>query len=96
MIFCGGVTCHYFFSYINMDLLISIFWTQLLWFGAFCMQLKCTYNLKVSLCHLVFWQPMACEWFPKDPNEFLNLNFISNFALIHVSIVSLQNQILLC
>jgi len=39
---------------------------------------------------------MTCEWFPKDPSEFFNLKFISKFALIHVSIVSLQIQILLC
>jgi hypothetical protein len=30
------------------------------------------------------WQPMACEWFPIDPDENLNFKFISKFALINV------------
>jgi hypothetical protein len=37
---------------------------------------------------------MTCEWFPKDPSDFLNFKFISKFALIHVNIAYLQIQIL--
>jgi hypothetical protein len=37
---------------------------------------------KVSLCHLVLWQPMICEFFPKDFSEFFNFKLISKFALI--------------
>jgi hypothetical protein len=51
---------------------------------------------KVNLCHLVLWQPITCECFSKDFSEFLNFKFISKVALIHVNIISLQIQILLC
>jgi hypothetical protein len=39
-------------------------------------------NKKVSLCHLVLWQPIICEFFPKDFSEFLNFKFNLKFALI--------------
>jgi hypothetical protein len=39
---------------------------------------------------------MTCEWFQKNPIEFLNFKFISKFALIHVNIAYLQIKILLC
>jgi hypothetical protein len=55
-----------------------------------------TYIKLNYLCHLVFQQLMTCEWFPKDLNKFWNFKFASKFALIHVNIVSLQIQILLC
>jgi hypothetical protein len=41
--FCEeGIACHYFSFCINIDLLICIFFTQFLWFGAFCMWFTCT------------------------------------------------------
>jgi hypothetical protein len=51
---------------------------------------------KANLCHLVLWQPITCECFPKDLSEFLNFKFTSIVALIHVNIIYLQIQFLLC
>jgi len=36
---------------------------------------------------LIFWQQVACKWFPTNPSENLNFKFISKFALINVNIV---------
>jgi hypothetical protein len=33
---------------------------------------------------LIFWQQVACKWFPTNPSENLNFKFISKFALIKV------------
>jgi hypothetical protein len=53
-------------------------------------------DLEEHLCHLVLLQPLTCGCFPKDVSEFLNFKFTSKVALIHVNIISLQIQILLC
>jgi hypothetical protein len=79
-----------------MDLLICILLdTIFMVWCIFACNLCVHRNKKISLCHFVLWQPMTCECSPKDLCEFFNFKFLSNFALVHVNIASLQIQILL-
>jgi len=77
----SNMSCYFFFC-INMDLLICIFWHNSYGLVHFACNLCVHRNKKINLCHLVLWQPMICECFPKDFSEFLNFKFISKFALI--------------
>jgi hypothetical protein len=71
-----------------MDLLICNFLSTILM--VWCILDIVYVYIKANLCHLVLWQPMACECFPKDLSEILNFKFTSKFVLIHVNIASLQ------